>query len=62
MTASTYDSCFFNCVEEKKSQYLQRLLQKGICIYMPAIDCKGTTKNAYTQAKREIFSKDKAEI
>ena len=35
--ASTYCACFSMWVVEKKSQYLQRLLQNGICMYMPAI-------------------------
>lgn len=34
--ASTYCVCFSIWVVEKKSQYLQRLLQNGIWIYIPA--------------------------
>ena len=52
MTAFMYACCLSNCVVEKKSQYLQRLLQKGICIYIPDIECKGTKKIAYTQKKQ----------
>ena len=40
-TASTYCACFCRWVVEKKSQYLQRLLQNGICMYMPAISSNG---------------------
>jgi hypothetical protein len=35
-SACTYCDCFSRCVVEKKSQYLHRLLQNGICIYIPA--------------------------
>ena len=35
-SACTYCDCFSKCVVEKKSQYLHRLLQNGICIYIPA--------------------------
>ena len=37
--ASTYCACFSRWVVEKKSQYLQRLLQNGICMYIPATIC-----------------------
>ena len=57
MTAWIYVSRFSSWVVEKKSQYLQRLLQNGICIYIPAIDCKGTTKNAHTQVNKHYFQK-----